>query len=188
MRDSARLSSKQTETVWFSSAKRKPPSCEVLLQLQWAAESNLIKCSCKSNMMKEKKDNPEKKVWKNKSSRTGLFFWYYLFFCTSGRACLFLWNISSVLGARITFWSKSKQGENGSDACRSPDMTLSNVNMAKTGYVNMPESKRSFIQKCLFSRNIFLTSPSPFFLAQISTKNTHRSLNNSNVYVLVLLL
>lgn len=55
MRDSARLASKQTETVWFSSAKRKPPSCEVLLQLQWAAESNLIKCSCKSNMKREKK-------------------------------------------------------------------------------------------------------------------------------------
>ena len=158
----------------------------MLLQLQWAAESNLIKCSCKSNTKRKTKNGRQRKRFEKMKALAHDILFYFI----PKEAYVFPLKHFVCSGVRITLLIKIKtRGK------RKWRLSLSGYDVVKCKhgedcYVNMPESERSFIQKCLFLRkhfsNIFF-----FFkavLAQISTKNTHRSINNSNVYVLVLLL
>lgn len=110
---------------------------------------------------KRKKESRRKRFEKIKLLHTTffsgitLYFFLLLFF---RKSMYFPLKHFVCSGTRITFWSKSKQGENGSDAFRSPDMTLSNVNMAKNwGMWIYRKVKDLLFRNVYSSENIFLT-------------------------------
>lgn len=137
---------------------------------------------------KIKKKETQKKVWKNESSSIRLFMFLIFVFLQEERVFPRKHFVCSRVRIKLLIDIKTR-------GKRKWRLSFSGYDVVKCKhgedcYVNMPESKRSFIQKCLFFRKYFSNFffiPPPF-LVEISTKNTHESINNSYVYVLVLLL